>query len=127
MRLALAALIAFGLSGCADGGSLIPLWDDDDTAQARQAEPAPPAAAPVETAQMAPVGDTAPPASQPLSVQTAQLPPLAQPAAIGDHCRRIAKQRSTDAAYAGEDEETQESVYNRTYSDCVAWDTRHAS
>ena len=65
-------------------------------------------------------------ASQPLSVQ-AQSAPQTQPAAVSDHCRKIAKDRAGDAAYSGEDEETQQSVYSRTYADCVAWDNKHAS
>jgi hypothetical protein len=157
--MALAALLALGLTGCSDGGSLVPAWNDD-TPQARRAEPAPPMAAsqPVETAQMAPIDEAqmspaasarpaaaspmpaaspapmstasaSPPqaaASQPLSLQ-AQDAPQAQPAAVSDHCRKIAKDRAGDAAYSGEDEETQTSVYNRTYADCIAWDNKHAS
>lgn len=124
MKMALAALLAIGLAGCADSGSMIPLWSDDDATPVRTAEPAPPAeAAPQPLAASTP----APAASQPLSLQTAQLPTRAQPAAVSDHCRKIAKQRAGDAAYGGEDPDTQEAVYNRTYADCVAWDSKHAS
>jgi len=44
----------------------------------------------------------------------------------GQHCARLAAQRAHDAEYAGEDEETQNSVRSKTYSDCVAWDKKHA-
>jgi len=43
------------------------------------------------------------------------------------HCARLASQRAHDAEYSGEDEETQNSVRSKTYSDCVAWDRKHAS
>ena len=59
------------------------------------------------------------------SVAAAQSQP--SPATVSNRCRKLAKQRSGDAAYAGEDEKTQQSVYDRTYADCIAWDTRHAS
>lgn len=119
MRTVLVLLLALGLVGCSDVGSLIPYWDDED--DVRRAEAAPPA----EPVANAPTPSI--PAFQPLSVETAQLPPRAKPAAVSDHCRKIAKLRASDAAYAGEDEETQESVYSRTYADCVAWDSKHAS
>ena len=31
-----------------------------------------------------------------------------------------------DAAYQGEDEGTQRSVYDRTYAGCMDWDAKHA-
>jgi hypothetical protein len=43
------------------------------------------------------------------------------------HCTSVAKQRAVDSAYEGEDPDTQRAVYDRTYSDCVAWDARHQS
>jgi hypothetical protein len=43
------------------------------------------------------------------------------------HCARLAAQRAHDAEYSGEDEDTQNSVRSKTYSDCVAWDKKHAS
>jgi outer membrane lipoprotein SlyB len=43
------------------------------------------------------------------------------------HCTNLAKQRAIDSAYAGEDPDTQRAVYERTYSDCIAWDNRHQS
>ena len=42
------------------------------------------------------------------------------------HCAKLAAQRAHDAEYSGEDEETQNSVRGKTYSDCVAWDKKHA-
>jgi hypothetical protein len=43
------------------------------------------------------------------------------------HCTNLAKQRAIDSAYEGEDPDTQRAVYDKTYSDCLAWDTRHQS
>jgi hypothetical protein len=33
--------------------------------------------------------------------------------------------RSGDAAFEGEDSDTQEAVFKRAYADCVAWDQAH--
>jgi hypothetical protein len=130
MRIVLASMLLLGLGACSDVGSLVPAWDDDtpDTPAVRTAEPMPAQPMPAESEAMpaeAPPAATAP-ASQPLSVETARLPPQAAPAAVNSHCQKIARQRATDAAYAGEDEETQEAVYNRSYADCMAWDSKHA-
>ena len=43
------------------------------------------------------------------------------------HCMTVAKLRARDAAYAGEDTDTQHSVYDKTYSECTDWDARHNS
>jgi outer membrane lipoprotein SlyB len=43
------------------------------------------------------------------------------------HCTNLAKQRAVDSSYEGEDPDTQRAVYDKTYSDCIAWDTRHQS
>jgi hypothetical protein len=49
-----------------------------------------------------------------------------QPAsAVQPRCARLATQRAHDAEYSGEDEATQRSVYDKTYSDCLAWDKQH--
>jgi hypothetical protein len=39
----------------------------------------------------------------------------------------LAKLRAGDAAFQGEDSDTQTAVYNGTYRDCVAWDAAHRS
>jgi len=52
-------------------------------------------------------------------VETTKLPPSA-------HCMTLANQRAQDAAYQGEDPDTQEAVHTRTYTECVAWDLKHA-
>ena len=64
----------------------------------------------------------------PLSTQSVLQSPVPATQATASsqiHCKALAKQRAMDAAFQGEDGDTQESVYNRTYSDCVAWDMRH--
>ena len=122
-----AAALAMGLSGCADSDfvehpitSLIPSWGDE----AKPAAPAQAASA-TETpapASVAPQSPTAPSEGAPPAVQAAQLAPSA---ATNAHCRQLAGLRSRDAAYAGEDEETQDAVYSRTYAECTAWEARH--
>jgi hypothetical protein len=43
------------------------------------------------------------------------------------HCTSLAKQRAIDSAYEGEDPDTQRAVYDRSYSDCMAWEAKHRS
>jgi len=87
----------------------------------------PPPPPPSQEVMPAPAEDTsaAPPpvmhdAPAPVAVvETTKLPPNA-------HCMALAKQRAIDAAYQGEDPDTQEAVHDRTYTECVAWDLKHA-
>ncbi len=119
MRTILAAALALGLSGC---GSVDFFGDSEDSTTAS-------AAAVDRTGTAAqPPGDAAPmaqvaaaPDAAPASLRTTEI------TSPNQHCVHIAKQRATDAAYAGEDEETQEAVYNRTYASCRDWDARHGS
>ena len=110
MRILLAAALLLSLSACSDwNGSLF--GDDEDAAPAQAAEPAPappPAAAPAPAESMA---------------ETPSTPP---PRMAGEHCTKLARQRASDAAYEGEDEETQRAVYDRTYAGCMDWDAKHA-
>ena len=54
--------------------------------------------------------------------------PAAAAAAVPNmHCTNLAKQRAIDSAYEGEDPDTQRAVYDKTYSDCLAWDSKHRS
>ncbi len=58
------------------------------------------------------------------------LDPSAAPARSGKlnpGCQTVASDRSSDVAMQGFDEDTQTSVYNRTYADCMAWAARGAS
>lgn len=119
MKKVLVVAMALGLSAC---GSIDFFGDS-----ANDGAPAADASAPVrqEPAQVAVAEpeavQSAPSASAPISP-----PPVTQAASSPSaHCTALAKQRATDAAYQGEDGDTQESVYNRTYSDCVAWDLKH--
>jgi hypothetical protein len=126
MRIILAAAVTLCLTGCSDtnffgesSGSSSP----PPQASAPAAAPAPVAAAP----------ESAPPSAAaeaaPLSAAPAAQPGVQQMASpeAGPHCTEIAKLRARDAAYAGEDSDTQDSVYHRTYAECMAWDARHRS
>lgn len=106
MRLMLVAVTALGLSGCAD----MDFFGD-----------APSSTAPDTTGTAAqPPGEAAPVQAPAASAQAAITTPSA-------HCTHLARQRASDAAYAGEDEDTQQAVYDRTYADCAAWDAKHGS
>ena len=107
MRMILAAALAFGLSGCADSNfvehPITSLFGGGESQ---------PAAAGAETQSAAQPGNVAP---QPVSAATAA------------HCGKLAKQRAGDAAFEGEDSDTQRSVYDSTYAGCVDWDVKHRS
>jgi hypothetical protein len=123
MRAFLVIALTLGLCACSN-------WDGSffgDSDAAHEATPAPapmaeapmaPAPAPVTTAQ----AQETPPAA-PMSAAPVMSAP---PQASGDRCAKLARQRAGDAAYQGEDEGTQRSVYDRTYSGCMDWDARHA-
>ena len=118
MRWMLAAALAFGLSGCSDmdffGDSTTAGSDSAPAVQATPPAPPPSAAPDVTGTAVQPPGESAP----------AVVAHTTGPSA---HCASLAKLRARDAAYAGEDEETQQSVYDRTYADCTEWDARHRS
>jgi hypothetical protein len=115
MRAFLVIALAVGLTACSD-------WNGDffGSGDVRQAQPAPAPAAAPEASAPAPLASAPAPVSSP-------APIAASPRATSDHCRNLARQRAGDAAYAGEDEETQQSVYDRTYAGCMDWDSKHAS
>lgn len=130
MRMLLTTALALSLAGCSDM---------DFFGEESAPPPGPTAAAPVETTVLAEpaaeatnVAPTVPVASAPATpaapgVQPPPPPSIARTTPPSVHCTELAKLRSRDAAYAGEDEETQDVVYHRTYSDCVTWETRHRS
>ena len=98
MRYILIAALAVGLSGCGSSD----FFGDSS--------PSTPAPAP----QMASAtGSTDQPAS-----------PVVAPDV---HCTALAKQRAVDSAYEGEDPDTQRAVFDRSYSDCMAWEAKHRS
>jgi hypothetical protein len=120
MRVLLVVALTLGLSACSD-------WDgsffgSDDAHEAQPADAAPaPAAEPASAASPAP--------AQLTQAQPAEAPQPAsiRPSDARGRCTKLARQRASDAAYAGEDEETQQSVYDRTYAGCMDWDAKHAS
>ena len=124
MRVFLAIALTLGLCGCSDWNGSFFGYDDAHEAQAAPA-PAPvaePAPAPMSAAAPAQMTQTQP------AEMSAPLPPASiQPSDTRGRCTTLAKQRAADAAYAGEDEETQQSVYDRTYAGCMDWDAKHAS
>ncbi len=117
MRTVLAVAIAsLSLAGCGSmdffGDSITP----------------PPQTAPASSTQTMSSNAAAPadPAAIPSPSTSSPATSTAQAAASSKtHCTALAKQRATDVAFQGEDSDTQESVYNRTYSDCVTWDLKH--
>jgi len=119
MRVILTIALTLGLCACSDWNGGFFGADDVHEAQPADAAPAPVAAepAPVPAPQMAEV---------PAPVESPSPPASVRPHA-NEHCTTLARQRASDAAYSGEDEETQQSVYDRTYSGCMAWDAKHAS
>jgi hypothetical protein len=132
MKTILAAALALSLAGCAN-------TDFFGDSSAGAPPPAPVAAAPAP-APVASAPEPAPAATSqadleamppPTSMAAAPAPmPMPQQTAspdTGTHCTQIAKLRARDAAYAGEDSETQDSVYHRTYAECVDWAAKHRS
>lgn len=139
MRILVAALLMLGLTGCAD----IDLFGDsagtEEPAPVADQSPAPAPAAETQVqaapapAMTASEDSAAPMARQPAAaeseppvVSAARAAPAPSPA-VAAHCKTLAKQRASDAAFQGEDPETQDAVYGRTYRDCVAWDAAHRS
>lgn len=72
--------------------------------------------------------------SSPTPAPVPQVANATDPAEVGPqtvapdvHCTGLAKQRAIDSAYEGEDPDTQRAVYDRSYSDCMAWEAKHRS
>jgi hypothetical protein len=132
MRIMLVTALAMSLAGC----SGIDFYGDEPAPRETATEAAPavdPAAEAVDVAALPPAEPgTVATASSPSTaaapgVQPSPPPSIARSTAPSVHCTELAKLRTRDAAYGGEDEATQDSVYRRTYADCVAWETRHRS
>ena len=120
------AIASLGLAGC---GSM-DFWGESSSAEDQPApaqivseNPTPPPSVATAADASAPVTSAAveppPPSAPVVVVETTKLAPNA-------HCMALAKQRAIDAAYQGEDGDTQEAVHARTYAECVAWDLKHA-
>jgi hypothetical protein len=107
MRFILAAALAVVLSGCGSSD-----FFGDTTPSSPAAAPSPQVADTTGTAEQPP--------GSPAAAQTVAVAP-------DIHCTKLAKQRAIDAAYEGEDPDTQRAVYDRSYSDCMAWDAKHRS
>jgi hypothetical protein len=121
MRVALAFALALSLSACTN-------WDGSffGDSNAHEAQPAEVQAAP-PPAPMAESTAPAPMAEAPAPARMAEAAPVnTAPRPASDHCAKLARARASDAAYQGEDETTQRSVYDRTYADCMDWDAKHA-
>ena len=117
--IALTLTLTPGLSACSN-------WDGSffgDSDAAHEATPAPMAEAP--TAAPAPVVTAQVQDASPAPAMSA-APANTAPRMSGDRCTKLAKQRAGDAAYQGEDQGTQRSVYDRTYAGCMDWDAKHA-
>jgi hypothetical protein len=122
MRFVLAAALAVGLTGC---GSTDFFGDSYPSAPA----PSPQVS---DTTGMQPA--PAPPLQAGDATSAPEQQPQASPAAVqttaavpDPHCSNLAKQRAVDSAYEGEDPDTQRAVYDRSYSECLAWDAKHRS
>ncbi len=127
MRMILTVALTLGLCGCSDWGGSFFGSDDVHEAQPADTAPAQAAAAPAPAIDRTPAAEPAPQmAEAPAPVESPSPPASVRPHANA-HCIQLARQRASDAAYAGEDEETQQSVYDRTYSGCMDWDAKHAS
>lgn len=76
-------------------------------------------------------GDSSPnsptPTPQVVSAASSTEQPASPVIAPDVRCTALAKQRAIDSAYEGEDPDTQRSVFDRSYSDCMAWDAKHRS
>jgi len=76
-------------------------------------------------------GDSSPstpaPAPQMANATGSAEQPASQAVAPDVHCTTLAKQRAIDSAYEGEDPDTQRAVFDRSYSDCMAWEAKHRS
>ena len=59
------------------------------------------------------------PTSMPVAATSASTP------VVNEHCSAVATQRASDVQYMGMDEAAQHEEYERTYSDCAAWDAAH--
>jgi hypothetical protein len=105
MRILVAMTLALGLCGCADSQFI----EHPITSLFGSAEDAQPAA---EAAAESPAARPAPDAAQASAQEAA-------------HCARLAKLRAGDAAFEGEDTDTQRSVYDSTYSGCIDWSAKH--
>lgn len=126
MKFYIAAVLALGLCGCSN----VDLFGDRDETVTPIVEQSPPPAGEQTAAETAapesPAAATAAVPSGPPAVSAARssAPPSA---VVSARCKHLARLRAGDAAFQGEDPDTQEAVYNGTYRDCVAWDAAHRS
>lgn len=81
--------------------------------------------APVESAPRPLHTEPAIVSSVPAPLNTVPQQATSPTGAITAHCQAVADQRTSDAALNGLDEDLQQAIHDRTYSDCVAWQTKH--
>ncbi|HWA03720.1 MAG TPA: hypothetical protein VG819_09330 [Rhizomicrobium sp.] len=123
IKVFVAAAAALMLAGCANVDLFGDPWGDDGSA----AQPVAADAGTADTGAGASVSSAAPSAAEaePPAVSAARERPPSP--ATSARCTRLARLRAGDAAFQGEDPETQEAVFKTTYRDCVAWDAAHRS
>jgi hypothetical protein len=123
MKTIFAVALALALSACSDTDFF---GDSSRQTEPVASAPAEAAPAPMQQAALAPVA-TISTEQTPVAQDTqASAAPVAQANTSSNaHCKALAKQRAGDAAFEGEDSDTQEAVYKGTYADCVAWDLKH--
>jgi hypothetical protein len=127
MRAVLALTLAVGLCGCGSTdfyGDPPPVVPPEAQSSAPATVPAP---APEATAEQAPLAPAPAPAMTTAEAGTTPPPPVqaAAPAVPDPHCTNLAKLRAIDAAYEGEDPDTQRSVYDRSFIECTEWQAKH--
>ena len=129
MKRILIIAAALALSGCSDSNFFGDSPDQTATVASAPAqapsEPAAAEAAPAPMQQAAPASADTATEKTPIAQSTPEPVAQASPSSNA-HCTTLAKQRARDAAFAGEDSDTQEAVYKSTYADCVAWDLKHS-
>jgi hypothetical protein len=125
MKVFVVVALALVLSGC-ESMDFFGNADSDApvTPVADSSAPPPAAASAPQQETMTDTADAADaqaPMTQDAPATVAQASSSARP-----HCMALARQRAQDAAYGGEDPDTQEAVHDRTYAECMAWESKHA-
>jgi hypothetical protein len=62
---------------------------------------------------------------RPVAPPAAEVAAVAPPSPYNAHCKAVAHQRAADARANGYTFDMADVIYDGTYKDCLAWDTRH--